>query len=330
MVAPLQPAYEVVLRLPRGNHSGRSQVPWALAGSPDGALFLATRRGLFRALPGEPRQWTELTAEPVEAHGLYAPSKDAVFAVGYSLGGSVYRWRVVDGWQRMRTPLTDSVIVENDYIHGVPLAGIWGRDERDVYAVGEEAAILHFDGVAWTAEANPLLALVDSGGPITVRGSGARLMAVGGSADGVYAVASDLVRRSGGRWERFARPTDDVARYCGFEAMSVRGRDVLVAGGELPCLFRFRDGRWTDLTSRLGGFAAPGVQGGATQADGSALFWASAYGRGDVAVVRGGAVRVLQFPTIKWFGGAAVVGPYLYVTGIVGDTTIVARTPLPL
>jgi hypothetical protein len=33
------------------------------------------------------------------------------------------------------------------------IAGIWGRSATDVYAVGEEGLILHYNGGAWTAVA---------------------------------------------------------------------------------------------------------------------------------------------------------------------------------
>ena len=69
------------------------------------------------------------------------------------------------------------------------IRGLWGTGPNDIYAVGEEALVAHYDGIAWNQEAIPTTDALND-----VWGSGI---------DDVYAVSDHaaIYRRSGGRWQ---------------------------------------------------------------------------------------------------------------------------------
>lgn len=314
-----QPALEVILRLP-----GAQFEPWKIGASPAGALFLATDAGLYRAGPDSIDHWTQLTAEPVAAFAIVAPIDSMAFVV--TRGGQIYRWTRSGGWHRMRTPVSDSIVIDDDWIHGVPMHALWARGESEIYAAGWDGTVLRFDGSEWHVVPTPLMTA--PGTDRTPAYYEGRITALAGDDTTLFFTNGiDVYRRtSSSDWVRDAAPPLQTRPYCGFRAAALGSEALWVSGGELPCLFRREsNGRWTDLSTHLRAFTQPGVFWGATQSDGSVLFWASAYGEGDVAIVDHQRVRVLQFPHLRWFGGATVASGYLYVTGMLGDTTIVGR-----
>ena len=312
-----QPALEVVLRLP-----GAQFGPWHLAASPEGALFLATDAGLYRAGPDSIDHWTELTDEAVPAFAIVAPVDSTAFVVS---AGQIYRWTRSSGWHHMRTPVSDSIVIDYDWIHGVPMHALWARKESEIYAAGWDGTVLRFDGSEWQSVPTPLMTA--PGTDRTPAYYEGRITALAGDDTSLFFTNGiDVYRRTSGDWERDAAPPLEARPYCGFRAAALADAELWVSGGELPCLFRRESGgRWTDLSPQLRVFSQPGVFWGATQSDGSMLFWASSYGEGDVALIRRGRVRVFQFPHLRWFGGATVANERLYVTGMLGDTTVVAR-----
>jgi hypothetical protein len=315
-----QPALEVVLRLP-----GAQFKPWTIAASPNGALFLATHAGLYRAGPDSLGHWTQLIADPVVTRAIVAPIDSMAF-VANPVSGQIHRWAPTDGWHRMQTPVSDSIVVDHDWIHAVPMHALWARGGTDVYAAGWDGTVLRFDGMEWQVDPTPLMTA--PGTDRTPGYSRGRIYAIAGDdASLFFTNGLDVYRRTqSAGWDRIAGPSQAARPHCGLHAAALSRGELWVAGGEVPCLFR-RDanGRWTDLSAQLGVFSQPGVFWGATQSDGSILFWASAYGEGDVAIVDDGRVRVFQFPQLRWFAGATVAKGQLYVTGMLGDTTVVAR-----
>jgi hypothetical protein len=257
---------------------------------------------------------------------MVSPSASNAFVI--TSPGQIHRWTPTDGWHRVQTPVSDSVIVDHDWIHGVPIEALWARSDTDVYAAGWDGTVLHFDGATWTHEATPLM--TEIGTDRTPGYSEGRILTIAGDDTSLYFSNGLAVyaRTPSGRWQPVVTPPRESRRNCGFQGLGVASGILWVAGGEQPCLFRRApDGRWTDLSARLAGFSQPGVRGGARQADGSILFWAGSYGEGDIAVIQRENVRLLQFPELRWFNGAAVVGDYLYVVGMLGDTTVVGRVP---
>lgn len=313
---------EIVLRMP-----GTSARGAALSAAPDGSLFLVTGEGLYRAGPDSASRWTRLTSEPVQAAVMVSPSASSAFVITFP--GQIHRWTPTDGWHRVQTPVSDSVIVDYDWIHGVAIEALWARSDTDVYAAGWDGTVLHFDGATWTHEATPLM--TEIGTDRTPGYSEGRIRTIAGDETNVYFSTASTVytRIAAGRWEPIVSPPLESHHKCGLGAALAVARGVLwVAGGEQPCLFgRAPDGQWTDVSPRLAAFSPPGVRGGAAQADGSILLWAGSYGEGDVAVIQRENVRLLQFPELRWFSGAAAVGDYLYVAGMLGDTTVVGRVP---
>lgn len=313
------PTYEVVFELSGGG------VPWELTSAPDGSLFLASESGIFRATAEDYTAWTQLTTEPFPAQDLFSPGRESVFGVAGN--GSVYRWHVQGGWERMSTPVSDSIVLDHDWSYGISLDGLWGTAETDIYAVGWGATILHFDGEEWTSVQNPMHAIVDSGGPAASR---ARLRGVTGKDNELYATAYDILHFRDGNWSWIARPdTGQASHFCGFNAAAMYEGSLYVAGGERACMLRLTPtGKWEDVTQLIAGFSSPGPFGGATQHDASALFWASAYGEADVLRLYEHRSRIYRFTDLGWFGGAAIAGGSLFATGMKADTLIVVRTAL--
>jgi hypothetical protein len=117
------------------------------------------------------------------------------------------------------------------------LYGVWGSSAADVYAVGKQGTVLHYDGASWTA--------LDSG---TTKW----LLAVGGSAaDDVVAVGEGgtILRIDGGTVTATSGPTDR-ALY-GVWAASP---DAVFAVGEGGTIARYDGTAWTATTVN-----APGV-----------------------------------------------------------------------
>ena len=92
----------------------------ALLGSPDGA------------------SWDSLHDSPgADLYGVWVSENLEVFAVGD--GGIALYWSAAQDWIEMDTDVS------------VTLRGVFGFSADDVYAVGYDSTMLHFDGARWTA-----------------------------------------------------------------------------------------------------------------------------------------------------------------------------------
>lgn len=110
------------------------------------------------------------------------------------------------------------------------LTAIWGRSAGDVYAVGSDGRIVHFDGAAWTARES---------------GTTARLRAVGGGAAGAVFAAGDggvVLRWDGRTWTRQGSGT--TANLLDLWASS-EGNAYAV--GERGTLLRYDGRRWSAM-----------------------------------------------------------------------------------
>jgi hypothetical protein len=120
------------------------------------------------------------SASVSDLHALWLHSPDDVWAAGQA--GVVQRWSRDSGWAKIAsTPATT-------------LNGIWGRDEKDVWAVASTNAIFHFDGSVWKSVSGPA-------------GTAQTLNALTGTAAGelwAVGVAGTIVHYDGESWEREA------------------------------------------------------------------------------------------------------------------------------
>lgn len=180
-----------------------------------------------------------VTTAPVEVtlSGVWGTSSDDLFAVGGLNNGSAAENDIIlrcagncesgDSWQQMEPGATS----------GKAYFKVWGTANDDVYLVGEEGMIQHWDGVAWTAQ--------DSGTEdtlITVYGAGDDVWVVGGFADGMLLHSDD----EGETWT----PDDSQAFGSGLTGLYVSSGTLFVVGlnGQR---FRLVDGTWEDYSQEM-------------------------------------------------------------------------------
>ena len=322
-VGPRQ--WDVLLRLPPRDM-------FSLSASPDGALFVSTFSGeVYRALPGHDAAWTRIVPPggPI-LQTLFAPSAHTFFAIS---GSHTLRWDEGAGLVDGHNPLSDSAVFCGDFIGGIELNDVWGRNDHDVFAVGGHGVILHYDGHAWSVVPNVLNAAAPS---LCYDSYNTDLYAVGGDTSQVYAAGYSVIRKVGnGGWETVSRPSGP---NLGGALYGIAAQDgaVLIAGGDFerfgnypnytfadPArLFRVTATSWESLLDAnppvfyfAGGSALPGE---------SAVFWGY---DGGIGVVTGQAVHLLR---TEAFGiqlrGAVAVGHSIYLAGNVPyDSAVVAR-----
>lgn len=117
--------------------------------------------------------------------GVWAAAPDDAWAVGGNIdaaadAAALYRW---DGaaWTRVELPAEAAA--------AAALYKVWGTSATDVWCVGTNRTIVHWDGSSWTYTASPV-----PGSLFTVHGSGTDVWAVGGDFTG------EIVRWDGATW----------------------------------------------------------------------------------------------------------------------------------
>lgn len=175
--------------------------------------------------------WRE--AFPAEDLGwllsVAGPTPDTLYAVGGQPGAGEARQWNGSNWQAVALPT------------GTPLLNwVHAFSADDVYAVGEEGTVVHFDGAEWVTET-----------PTTTEDLwgvwGAQpddVWAVGGR--GVAEGQATLLRRQNGRWSR--QPLPDLVRSGVFALYKVWGTsasDVFVVG-QRGAILRFDGATWRE------------------------------------------------------------------------------------
>jgi hypothetical protein len=187
----------VVHRVPEGI--------FTMTSSADGAIFVTAFSGggaVFRSQPGHETEWTKVVVPEVGKpifRWMYAPSATTLIGFG---DGHLLRWDEGKGVTDFG-PAGKSRFC-GDYVGGSGPGAIWGRNEHDVFAVGSQGLILHYDGARWTEMANPVSrdATDLCSGP-----SSSLLSSVGGDEHVTFAAGERLLRlRDDGQWIELARP----------------------------------------------------------------------------------------------------------------------------
>lgn len=152
---------------------------WWISFKPiDGAFYMVGEGGLILRYDLASGEFERQTGPGNEIlFGVWGETASSIWAVGGSAnnpstGGIIWHY---DGqsWQ--------TVNLSHIFPGGAPrLFKIWGRNESDIYAVGQAGTILHYDGESWSkvvsATSRPLF---------TVHGNDNVVIATGGFADGV-------------------------------------------------------------------------------------------------------------------------------------------------
>jgi hypothetical protein len=175
----------------------------------------------------------------------------------------------------------------------VTLRAIWGADAGDVYAVGDQANILHYDGQSWTVVSldppSTLRAIWGvPGGPLYIAGDGGAIWRNPGTdisgpwspmttptGDVVFALwgrGSDVYAACGaGNIWRYDAPTDQwVVMNAGgpdWHAIWGYGVDELYAVGDQGLIGYFGGGNWNISTS-----GSPVFQGGCSTGVGTGIY----------------------------------------------------------
>lgn len=118
---------------------------YALALGPDGRLY-ASGLGVILALEGD--EWRNVFASSdVDMRAVFALDEQNVFAVGKS--GTILRY---DGKNWAREPIDEIPTGEGDSVPFTSgIFGVWASALDDLWAVSEAGTWLHSDGGSWTA-----------------------------------------------------------------------------------------------------------------------------------------------------------------------------------
>jgi sugar lactone lactonase YvrE len=166
-------------------NSGATGNLWWISVTPiDGDFYMVGEGGLILLYDPVAKMFTHETTPGTDTlFGIWGNARNNVWAVGGNPtdeqhGGVIWHF---DGntWN-----VEDTTTIQAG---GIPtLFKVWGRNEFDVYAVGQNGMILHFDGTAWSQVPN-----TNTFGLFTVHGNADTIIATGGFFFGV------ILERSG-------------------------------------------------------------------------------------------------------------------------------------
>ena len=308
---------------------------YAMTSAPDGAMFLSMfDGGVYRSV-NRGVNWERIvgpdTSDTVyERHmTLYAPSRRSFFGVSWD---QVLRWNDSLGLKTELTPISNSLRMceGGGLIAGHWLRAIWGRDENDVFAVGHQGLILHFDGNRWAVEPNPLTGAAP--GPCWWYPEGF-LHAVGGDQENVYAAGTQTLRRkSDGSWGILPSPAQRGEMAGIFGIASQDGPPLFGAqfnkadGGSVSNPIRFLRPTNTGAVAWDVVSVEPyrdALYAGTSSSPGRSVFWS--FGR-DVLIVDGRSVTSYTMAMFNYqVRGAALIDSEIFVAGISGDSSMVIR-----
>lgn len=314
----------VVHRVPEGI--------FTMTSSADGAIFISAFSGggaVFRSQPGHDTQWTTVVApeagKPI-FRWMFAPSATTLLGFG---DGHLLRWDEGKGVTDFG-PLGGAKFC-GDYVGGPGPAAIWGRNEHDVFAVGSQGLILHYDGVRWTQMPNPVSR--EASDPCFAPTS-LTLQSVGGDEHAIFAAGWRLLRlKDDGQWIELTRPagvgphvtTTGIASQAG--ALFFGGNEFIRTETEprqffFPMrLFTLSDGRW-EVVRRFD--MLRWMVGGAAQPGSAAVFWSY---DNDLLIIDGSRALPVRLTGFRQVRGAVAIGHSIYVGGLTrgDDQEVVVR-----
>lgn len=185
-------------------------------------------------------------------------------------------------WQPMEVPAQ------------LPLHGIWGLTEDNIFAVGWMGTLLHYDGVQWSSlrggvidQRTERFAACEENTP---------LFAIDGNAQGqAWAVGDDglILHFDGQHWQREASSTDINLRA----VLCAPDNRVYAAGAEGTVLMRNQDGLWISLECPLssGFHALLMLDDGSLLLGGGRYFVDKGGFRGELVLYKDGAFKALDF-----------------------------------
>ena len=284
-----------------------------LVSSPDGSLFAGGNEVLYRSQPTDTGSWTAFAFPNHLVIGLYAVSRDRVLAITRDCG-LIFEWLSSAGWRVAFDEKESSANGSCDAMHA-----IWGRSAADIYAVGENGLVVHYDGNRWT-EDHGVNQLFDSLAFTQYRRELWTISAT--TQDLIIGAGGAILRKTnGGSWNLLS-PPPDFSPWCGF--VTVVGQGDAIAFAYSTCVGRINKTNFSVLNPRLAGFRSD-IVFGASEADGTALLWDYS---GDVVALRGKELRVYYLRGgIGATGGAVMNEQWLYMAGVIGSDGVVVRVP---
>lgn len=188
-----------------------------LAGS-DGTVLRARKDGTFTRL--------ETPSHDATVFGLWGRLTSSLWAVGASAAGDGFIWRDDGGG-------FEPVEVDPEITRGRSVFKVWGRDDDDVWFVGDAGLALHYDGEEFAPVALPHDAAL-----ITVHGDDEAVYAVGGLGESTILRATDTTT--------FIEVTPDFAPS--MNGVFATGAQVYAVGerGEVMVQRRGQAFRWVD------------------------------------------------------------------------------------
>jgi len=153
--------------------SGATGNLWWISVTPiDGDFYMAGSGGLILQYHPPTGKFTRhTTPDASQLFGIWGTGASHLWAVGVDAQSQAVVWHF-DGMMWTAQDVS-GILPSSD--GDSTLYKVWGRSDRDVFAVGATGLILHYDGANWS--------LLDSGvttGLFTVHGAGSVLDAVGG------------------------------------------------------------------------------------------------------------------------------------------------------
>src|SRR6185437_7630521 len=298
-----EPHPEMLVQLAKG-------YAFKLVVSPDGYLFASTSAGLLRASVGQPRNWDVISVPPFFVVGLYAPSRNLVYALARNTG-SIFRWDSTGAWTQVyRLPVGSST-------NPIWFQNLWARTSADIEAVGFAGSVLHFDGTTWSRDTSVNGAISD-----TINARGHDMYGLSGNDTATWIGGAVLLQQiRAGPWSQVQLPAALSARCSSFVALAADHSSALIASNN--CLLRLDGALLRVLSNDLPGVRTP-ITFGQAQLDSSGLFWT--YG-GDVVRSDHGRIRVYEFMGVGAVGGAVSTGGWIYVAGTTldGGSGVVVR-----
>lgn len=296
----------VILRVPHRDL-------FKLVSSPDGGLFAGGSEFLYRSQATDTGSWTAIAFPNHLIIGLYAVSRDHVLAITRDCG-LIYEWASTGGWRIAFDEKESSIDSRCDAMHA-----IWGRSATDIYAVGENGLVVHYDGNGW-AEDPAVKELFDS---LAYTQYSRELWTISAtSQDLIIGAGGTILLRPNGKPWSILSPPPNFSRWCGF--VTVVGQGDAIAFAYSTCIGRIDRSGFTVLSPRLPGFRSD-IVFGADQADGTALLWDYS---GEAVAISGKQLRLYYLGGgIGATGGAVINGPWLYMAGVIGSDGVVVRVP---